>query len=435
MRSSTLASLLLLCLLPACSSVNRPLNSMNLPLEARISNHTRCETAALTDDADGLFVGIAISGGGLRSANFSAAVLLQLQKLRFLQHVDYISAVSGGSMTAAYYCSAPNLDWNPQALQQKLTHSYATDLATTIIQPWNTLALMTTNWNTSDILANTLDWHLYRDHGHSLTFADLRTDRPRLLINATDLQSGQRFVFCNESFDTLNSDLSRLNLAEAVAASGAFPILLHEKTLRDYSTSFAQYRHFIDGGVTDNLGIQSLIETYERQNTPAPGTAPLYPHGAVLVIIDAGNRYDAHLSDKENISFWERLGYHADLATTELLARANSATLSELLLLHTSPKFTGEDLRKQKLQLDEEGILLTKDRQERPIKVIHISLTRLHRLRDLPYPSFGESVQTISTFYNITQTEAYQLYQAADLLLKDPPAREALMQSLAQPQP
>jgi len=30
-----------------------------------------------------------------------------------------------------------------------------------------------------------------------------------LLINATDLQSGQRFVFANESFDAINSDLSK----------------------------------------------------------------------------------------------------------------------------------------------------------------------------------------------------------------------------------
>ena len=35
-------------------------------------------------------------------------------------------------------------------------------------------------------------------------------------------------------------------------------------TLRDYYlTAFKQYRHLIDGGVADNLGVQTLVETYQ----------------------------------------------------------------------------------------------------------------------------------------------------------------------------
>ena len=52
---------------------------------------------------DGRFVGLAISGGGSRAANFGAAVMLQLQQRGLLQQVDVISGVSGGTLPAVYY--------------------------------------------------------------------------------------------------------------------------------------------------------------------------------------------------------------------------------------------------------------------------------------------------------------------------------------------
>src|SRR6202012_303053 len=105
-------------------------------------------------------------------------------------------------------------------------------------------------------------------------------DRPRLLINATDLQSGSKFIFCNEDFDDLNSDLSKYPVSYAVAARAAVPVLLHQVTLHDYSTSFNRYRHLIDGGINDNLGVTTLVEAFTAQveqarktNQPDP-----YPH-------------------------------------------------------------------------------------------------------------------------------------------------------------
>ena len=43
------------------------------------------------------------------------------------------------------------------------------------------------------------------------------------------------------------------------------PVLLHQVTLRDFNTSFKQYRHLIDGGVSDNVGIETLVETFRAQ--------------------------------------------------------------------------------------------------------------------------------------------------------------------------
>jgi predicted acylesterase/phospholipase RssA len=443
--------LLALLLVPGCTHVNVALNPPNVPLESRARNATRSATfadyapmAASSDallrdpatrpavrDDDGLFVGIAISGGGSRSANFAAATFFQLQRQGILQRADYLSSVSGGSMTAAYYCLHGEDRWNPAVVQEKMTHHFATDIIVTALLPWNALALWTTDWDSSDILADAFDKHLFSRGGKSLTFADLRPDRPRLLINATDLQSGKRFVFCNESFDELNSDLSKFPVAHAVAASGAFPVVIHDKTLRDFSTTFEQYRHFIDGGVADNLGIQTLVEVYETQNAPRPDAAVPYPKGAVLIVIDAGTRHDAKLSDKGDISFWEEVKYGTGLSSTALINRANSATLAELMVDHSSDRMTVADLKEKRRQLEETGHLEIPDLHGRPIRVFHVSLTRLARLADVPYPSFGASIDQIPTFYNIKRNDAYRLYQAADLLLREPQMRERLSKAFA----
>ncbi|MDB5322985.1 MAG: uncharacterized protein JWN40_4616, partial [Phycisphaerales bacterium] len=104
-----------------CTYVNVPLNPSDAPVDARAVNHTRAALLRSSDaseaptapfEGDGWFVGLAISGGGSRSANFSAAVMFELQRLGLLEKVDAISSVSGGSMTAAYYCLSADRDWN-----------------------------------------------------------------------------------------------------------------------------------------------------------------------------------------------------------------------------------------------------------------------------------------------------------------------------------
>src|SRR4051812_48605796 len=144
--ASALCAIYLLC---GCTYANRQLNALNLPVENRARNHTRASLGAEVwtktsptepgiipttnpsevpvPDADGYFVGLAISGGGSRSAVVAPAGMFELQRLEILQKVDYISAVSGGSLVGAYYC-LNDRDWNPEAAQKKLTHSFAHDV-------------------------------------------------------------------------------------------------------------------------------------------------------------------------------------------------------------------------------------------------------------------------------------------------------------------
>ena len=97
-----IGGVLLLLLLSGCAVIPRWISS-NEPL----TTAQRATRANLTltdgDLTNGVFVGIALSGGGMRAANFSAAVLLELEQLGLLRHASALSSVSGGSLTAAYY--------------------------------------------------------------------------------------------------------------------------------------------------------------------------------------------------------------------------------------------------------------------------------------------------------------------------------------------
>jgi NTE family protein len=60
----------------------------------------RCTTALDGKNefkTESVFIGVAISGGGSRAANFSAAVLIELDAIGLLAHVDAISSVSGST--------------------------------------------------------------------------------------------------------------------------------------------------------------------------------------------------------------------------------------------------------------------------------------------------------------------------------------------------
>ena len=425
-----------------CSHANRPLNAANVPTEARRGNSTRAALAAqfnaptqrqteriepstrrlepsVDPNDDGYFVGLALSGGGSRSANFSAACMFELQRLGVLQRVDYISSVSGGSLAAAFYCSS-GAAWNPQTVQRKLTHAYATDVIAHLLLPWNALTQMFTSWDRTDLLAKSFERELFTRGGKRLTFADLRPDRPRLLINATDLQSGRRFVFCNEAFDGINSDLSKYPLANAVAASAAAPVLMHHVTLRDHSTTFEQYVHLIDGGVNDNLGVVTLIETYYAHVEAARGAgAPdPYPRGAIFVMLDARTQFDAQLSDKADIGLIAGLAVGGGLASTALLNRVSSATMSDMIVRYSPDDTTAREIREQIKALEDTGHLDTRDRAGKRVRVVHVALSHVNDVSDAPFTSFSERVNNIATYFNIHPTEAYHLYKAAELLAR-----------------
>jgi len=134
---------------------------------------------------------------------------------------------------------------------------------------------------------------------HGATFADLkRKDGPLILINASDLGYGVRFSFVQEYFNLLCSDISSFPVARAVTASSAVPVMFNPVVVENYQgckkdkldvlkaaerraegdpelaqivaglrsyfkEDRRQYAHFVDGGITDNLGLRAIYEVIE----------------------------------------------------------------------------------------------------------------------------------------------------------------------------
>ena len=146
-----------------------------------------------SDLSRGAFVGIAMSGGGARAANFAAATLLELEELGFLQHASAISAVSGSALTAAYYGLYGRSDqaaperakhWGDEPVRRRFLVDFETHWMVWWFNPWNTVRYWFTDFDRSDIMKDVFDMYLFaRSSGP--TFSDMGSSGPRILINAS----------------------------------------------------------------------------------------------------------------------------------------------------------------------------------------------------------------------------------------------------------
>ncbi len=239
---------------------------------------------------------LAFSGGGTRAAALSYGVLEALRdtplpsggkRKRLLDEVDAISAVSGGSFTAAYYAlkgDAIFTDFEPNFLKRDVEG----ELKSSIFS----LSHIFSRDSRSEQAMRVYDKRLF----HGARFSDLtRPNAPVLIINASDLGQGARFSYTQEYFDLICSDLSSMPLSQAVTASSAVPLVFSPVLLKNYqgcetktsrsidslasrtdaaepiaqnlgllqryaTRENSRYLHLIDGGVTDNLGLRALYD-------------------------------------------------------------------------------------------------------------------------------------------------------------------------------
>ena len=286
--------------------------------------------AAPAKNSNDVFVVLALSGGGTRAAALSVGVMNQLKAVTFrlnsrgmpcaagepdceatprslLDEVDVISSVSGGSFTAAGYAL-----YGPEILSRESTfqknflyYPLQRDLFAQAVfypQNWQYLGART------EIAAKLYDKRVF---GHA-TFKRLEErPRPFIILNATDSTTGSRFEFNQDQFDLLCSDLSPVPIARGVTASSAFPGLLnsmavdsHNKqgcgykgpgsggqadwvalALQDRMLNTVRYRtaqqliayrdpnrttlHVLDGGLADNIGLRSVIQSLQSTDRAA----------------------------------------------------------------------------------------------------------------------------------------------------------------------
>ena len=75
----------------APSEKERAISTAEMLLEER-----KAVEALREKETDGPWLGLALSGGGIRSASFAMGVMQGLQDAKVMQHFDYLSTVSGG---------------------------------------------------------------------------------------------------------------------------------------------------------------------------------------------------------------------------------------------------------------------------------------------------------------------------------------------------
>ena len=345
-------------LLAGCATYGRIDNQPLTSAAARQPGYGMSE-AASAGRRDDITLVLAFSGGGSRAAALAYGVLLELRDTRIgangdrrlLDEVDAISAVSGGSFTAAYYGLHGDdtfRDFESGFLRRDLT----SDVLHRILSP--------RRWFTpegrSDAASTLYDGTIFK----GATFADLqRRNGPLIVINASDLEGGIRFAFLQEFFDLLCSDLRSYPLADAVAASSAVPVLFEPVVLQNNSGCAAphlpqpaedspqlqqvvkglrgyadkQQRHYVhlaDGGLTDNLGLRAFQETIDLAGGLRPFLRKIGrdPNGHVVVVsVDASGKAAEGLGLERRAPSMLRA---VDIMSDVQLHRYNAATLEQM---------------------------------------------------------------------------------------------------------
>ena len=223
-------------------------------------------------------VALCLSGGGYRAMIFHLGVLWRLNELGYLARLDRISSVSGGSITAGLL----GLRWG----RLDFAGGVARGLVAQVVEPIRAFAHHGVDVGSvlkgvflpgsiNDKVADAYREHLYGD----ATLQDLPDDPPRFVINATNVQTGSLWRFSKPYMrDYQVGEVKRptLPLAVAVAASSAFPPVLSPARLRldpaDFSPPAGEAFHhppftrdvyLTDGGVYDNLGLETAWKRYE----------------------------------------------------------------------------------------------------------------------------------------------------------------------------
>jgi predicted acylesterase/phospholipase RssA len=397
--------LLGLCL-NACSimTINTMKNDPLMPQQASKVNGNK------PPFGDDVFIGIAMSGGGSRATNFSAAVLLELEKLGILQHADVISSVSGSSLTAAYYGlygNNKNSDhrWDEASVREAFLTDFQSGWFRRWFNPWNVMRYWLTNFTRSDIMIENLNDELYDDN----TYTKLIGRTPQIIINATSYTNGEPFIFTPEHFkERLNSRLDTYPVANAVMASSAFPGVFHPVTVKDYSLKNTElagssdetqyYEHLIDGGPYDNLGVSPIIKilqekallTKEKRNSifskaqsyTEAINEPLNdksPKACLLVVIDA-YPYSASANGIRQANTREVVDYFFDSGTVLSSTDAMLARNRKFILEKTT-NFNSEDIGFR--AFNENAKLVISDSNEEPVSCVvwHLSFQRLYDLQ------------------------------------------------------
>ena len=344
--------LLVVLAVAGCASLSiadtQPLQAFQLdPVGAEHISHGgyRFDQLPVAPEAPDLVIFVSMSGGGKRSASFGYGALEGMRDVMvptkvggrsLLSQIDVMSGVSGGSFPISYYGL-----YRDQAFGRfeadflyRDTNSYIFGI---YLLPWNWTWLVEPGIGTNDFMDRVYDRTMF----HGATFADLtKRGRPLIAIGATDISFGTPFIFTQESFDLICSDLSDMPISRAVAASNGFPGLFSPVTLTNHARDCGgrkpgwlrrisavekenvmsrtgieavraeryldpdrtRYLHLSDGGVSDNLAMRSggaVLQTATAGDFRSRGI--LGVRRLLILSIDGQGAQDSSVAERKEV--------------------------------------------------------------------------------------------------------------------------------------
>lgn len=445
-------SLLSAALLSACSLVKyQPLAGIDT---VDLQRGYRFETSQLQrSNEDDTLIVLMFSGGGTRAAALGYGVLEQLHKQQItiggkkqslMSNVDVVVGVSGGSVLAAYF-ALKGEETIPLFYKRFLHQNFQRQVVKQAFSMSNLPRLASPEYGRGDLLQEQFENYLFG----KTTFRDLEKNAkgPFAIISATDMGIGERFNFTQEYFDPMCIDLGDLRLARAVAASSSVPMVFAPITLnnngghcqytpplqlvsdsesgkkqlqtrKEFFERFQKYSdsknrpyiHLIDGGLTDNLGMRSLLdmtEMYPEKLLTHKIKQNKIRH-IVVINVNAQNEVSSNL-DKS--------------AAVPGFRDVVSAIVNIPIDQHSQ-----ESLRRFRAFVDQ----WNKDKQNEDIYFSFVSLN----LKDLPPSQLKDKVLNIPTSFYLPPEDVDNLRTAAAELMKQSlDYRNLLAEFAAHPNP
>jgi NTE family protein len=364
--ASFVLAIALAAILTGCASVyNLP---GNVPLGAALAdNNVGREIPGYDDD---VLLALSFSGGGTRAAAFSFGVLTELDRARagssqaksLLDRVDFVSGVSGGSVTAAYFGLKKRAALDD--FRERFLLRNAEESLNTQVSLGNIGRALGGGVNDSQF-TSWLDRNLF----DGARFDSFREDRrPRVWINASDIYNRTPFVFGKTAFDALCSDIRSYRVAEAVAASAAVPLAFApivletypggcaaplpawlerarrdpdaQPLLKSFAEANARYRDgsmryvkLLDGGLVDNFGLSGFsigLLAAQRPFEPMTERQAVKVRRMMFLVVDAGRGISGDFAQRiEGPSGVELVSAAADTAI-DASVRSSYAAFSAL---------------------------------------------------------------------------------------------------------
>lgn len=394
---------------------------------------------------------VTFSGGGSRAVSLGYGVLEQFQQATvrptergdtLLQNIDVVYGVSGGSVLAAYL-ALEGQETIPKFKEFFLKKDFQKKVINEVFSLSNVPRLTSPQFGRSDLLQEQLNLALY----NGKTFADLARKRkgPFAVINATDMTAEQKVSFTQDFFDWLCVDLNDIEIARAVAASSAVPLIFSpitlnnhagfchaeskkaflmqtqpgnrlllnnfnamQKRLARYQDSVEQpYLHLVDGGLTDNLGLASLLDMSNLLSVRklyAELKKSALRH-VVVVSVNAQNERTSHIDKSADVPGVREV---VDTVINVPIDKATESTVQY------SQKFANQWNAYAKRQRDAK------------IKVYFVNVS----LKDLPEGQLKKDVLNIGTSFYLPESDVDKLREAAKILLMQSKEYHAALKAL-----